>query len=99
MKINIKNYNPEKYGIKRMQEGGEMTPPPADSAPEGAPAGDPVAELMAACQQALQTQDCNLAMQVCQAILQMSQGAPAEAAPTEAPVYRKGGVLSRWIKK
>jgi len=35
-----------------------------------------------ACQQALETQDCNLAMQVLQAIMQMlGGGAPEAAAP------------------
>jgi len=55
-----------------------------------------------ACQQALQTQDCNLAMQVCQAFLQLAGGGQ-EAAPAapegQAPVYRKGGKLSRWASK
>jgi len=81
--------------------------PPADGGAEGAAApakapaegGDPMQELLAACQQALESQDCNLAMQVCQALMQMAGGG-GEPAPAEAPgqpVYRKGGRLSRWV--
>jgi hypothetical protein len=54
-----------------------------------------------ACQQALESQDCNLAMQVCQAFLQLAGGGgePAPAAPEgQAPVYRMGGRLAYWKK-
>ena len=57
-----------------------------------------VAQLAA---QALQGQDCEAAMQVCQIFLQMvqqMQGQP-EAEPQGEPVFRKGGVLVRRIKK
>lgn len=100
--MEIKVKNPE--FIKFMQEGG--------AAPEAAPVeeapmpeqggGSPEEQLAMACQQALETQDCNLAMQVCQAVMQMiGGGAPAEPAAPEgqAPVYKKGGRLSRWISK
>ncbi len=102
MNFSFKNYNPEKYGIKKFQEGGEMTPPEGGApAPEQAPVGgeDPMQQLLAACQQALQSQDCNLAMQVCQVLMQMAGGggeAPAEA--QGEPVYRKGGILTRRIR-
>ena len=81
--------------------------------PAGAPAaapqggGDPMAMLMQGAQQAVQAQDCQIAMQVCQMLLEMAGGgAPAEAAPAEAapapaegePVYRRGGRLVRRIK-
>lgn len=106
--MNIKINNPE--FIKFMQEGGAMAAPtedpnaaPAEGAPEGAPAGgeDPMQQLAMACQQALETQDCNLAMQVCQALMQMmGGGAPEPAAPEgQQPVFRKGGKLAGWIKK
>ena len=95
--------------IKKFQEGGEMAAPPAEGAPAGAPAeaapedGDPTAQILEAAMAALQNQDCNLAMQVLQAIVQMlGGGAPAEgpAAPEgQAPVFRKGGKLAGWIKK
>lgn len=105
MELKIKNFNIEEF-IPKFQTGGEMTPP-ADGGVEGAAApaeapaegGDPMQELLAACQQALESQDCNLAMQVCQALMQMANGG-GEPAPAEAPgqpVYRKGGRLSRWV--
>lgn len=99
MNINIRNYDPQKYGVKKFQEGGPIDGgEPVDQAPaEGAPAegGDPMQQLLMAAQQALESQDCNLAMQVCQALMQMAgaeQQAPAE------PVYRRGGVLAYRLK-
>lgn len=107
MNINIRNYNPQDYNVQKFQEGGEM---PVDQGaapvedPNAAPAagGDPTAQILEAAAQAVQSQDCNLAMQVLQALLQMAGGgAPStEQAPMDQqPVYRKGGRLSRWIKK
>ncbi len=93
MQITIKNKELEKL-LPKFQEGGEMPAEAPAEAPAEVPAGggDPMQELLMACQQVMQTQDCNLAMQVCQALLQMAGGgAPAEA-PAE-PVYRKGGRL------
>ena len=89
---------------RKFQEGGAM---PA-GAPAAAPQGgeDPMAMLMQGAEQALQTQDCQIAMQVCQMLLELAGGgAPAEAAPAEAapapaegePVYRRGGKLLRRI--
>ena len=90
--------------VKFMQEGGvapEAAPvEEAPAAPEQG--GSPEEQIIMACQQAVQTQDCQLAMQVCQAVLQMLGGAPqkAPAAPEgQAPVYKKGGKLSKWISK
>ena len=63
---------------------------------------DPTAMLMQGAQQAVQGQDCEIAMQVCQMLLEMA-GAPApEEAPAPAPaegqpVYRMGGRLLRRI--
>ena len=99
MTIKVKNYQE----VKKLQEGGEM---PAEAPVEGgasAPAegGDPTEQILMACQQALQTQDCNLAMQVLQAIMQMlGGGAPEAAAPEgQAPVYKMGGKFSKWVQK
>ena len=89
----------------KFQEGGSM---PAEQAPQGAPAeqgGDPMAELVQGAMQAIQTGDCNIAMQVCQMLAELAGGggAPApeaEAAPeaaTSEPVYRAGGKLVRRI--
>jgi hypothetical protein len=50
--------------------------------------------------QAVQTQDAQLALQVCQAIVEMAGGGAQEApaAPEgQQPVYKKGGKLSKWI--
>ena len=105
MKITSKKFETV---IKKFQEGGEM---PSQEAPVegGAPAEapvesgeDPMQQLMMACQQVLETQDCNLAMQVIQAVMQMIGGAPQEApaAPEgQQPVYGKGGRLVKWISK
>lgn len=89
-----------KLNVKKYQEGGV-----APAAPQGGE--DPMAMLMQGAQQAVQAQDCQIAMQVCQMLLELAGGAaaPAEAAPAEAapapaegePVYRRGGKLLRRI--
>lgn len=89
----------------KFQEGGAM---PAGAAPQGPQGGeDPMAMLLQGAQQAVQAQDCQIAMQVCQMLMELAGGggAPAEAAPAEAapapaegePVYRRGGRLVRRI--
>lgn len=104
MKITPKNFNQKNY-LPKFQEGGEMAAPEEQpAAPEqAAPTQeDPTQQLLMACQQALESQDCQLAMQVCQALLQMAGGGgqPEPAAPEGAqPVYKKGGKLSYWAKK
>lgn len=106
--MKIKSNNDElNQMIKKLQEGGEMAPPaeaaPAEAPAEGAPeGGDPAAQILEAATAALQNQDCDLAMQVLQALVQMlGGGAPqAPAAPEgQAPVFRKGGKFAGWIKK
>lgn len=89
---------------RKYQEGGAM---PAGAAPQGPQGGeDPMAMLMQGAQQAVEAQDCQIAMQVCQMLLELAGGgasaeaAPAEAAPAPAegePVYRRGGRLVRRI--
>lgn len=68
-------------------------------APQGQ---DPMQVLLQAAQQAVQGQDCEIAMQVCQMLIEAvggAQAAPAETpAPQEEPVYKKGGRLVRRIK-
>ena len=91
--------------LKFLQEGGAMPAGAPAAAPEGGQ--DPMAMLMQGAEQALQAQDCEIAMQVCQMLLELAGGggAPAEAAPAEAapapaegePVYRRGGRLVRRI--
>ena len=73
----------------------------AEQAPEQE---DPVAQLAQMAMQALQGQDCQAAMVVCQGFIEMIQqmGEGGEQAPEEAPegepVYRAGGKLVRRIK-
>ena len=99
--------------ITKFQEGGAAPAPTQDPSAQGAPAGggapsadpaagggqDPVQQLVQMAQQALQSQDCQAALAVCDGLLSiLSQGqGGGEAAPAEqgAPVYRKGGVLVR----
>lgn len=90
--------------LKKFQQGGSM-PPQDPAAAQGG--SDPMQEILMGCQQAVETQDCQIALQVCQVMLEMAGGgaAPAEAAPAPAPaeaqgepVYRKGGKLARRIK-
>lgn len=101
--------------VRRFQVGGEMkAPAPEEMAPEGGgmeqPAPeetgggqDPLMLLAQAAAQALQTQDCQMAMQVCQGFIQLIQqaqgGGGAPAAEEGAPVFGKGGVLKKRIRK
>lgn len=97
--------------VRKFQQGGPMPaeeqmpaeePMPAE---EGAPTEggqDPMMMLAQGAMQALQSQDCQVAMQVCEALLQLVQQAQGGGAPEEPqgePVFRKGGVLLRRIKK
>lgn len=101
MNFKFKNYKEEKY-LPKFQEGGEMPADqgapveqaPVEQAPEG---GDPMQQILQAAAQAVQTQDCNVAMQVCQVLIEMASG--GAQAPEQEPVYRKGGRLVRFIKK
>jgi hypothetical protein len=96
MNINIRNYTPS--GVYRFQEGGPM--------PEQGGGQDPMMQLIQAAAQAVQSQDCQTAMAVCQALVQLAQGGPGGPAPERAPeespegepVYRRGGRLVRRVK-
>lgn len=90
-----------KNGIEKFQEGGQM---PEEAPQQEAPQEDPLMQIAQVAAQALQNQDCQAAMAVCQAFLQMIQqsqqgGAPEEAAPQGEPVYRAGGKLVKRISK
>ena len=82
MKINIQN--DELKQLLKFQEGGEMAPAPAE-APTEAPAegANPEEQILQAAAQAVQTQDCQLGLQVCQILVEMASGGaqPAPAAP------------------
>lgn len=89
-----------KITFRKFQEGGAMP------TQEAAPQQDPLMMITEMAAQALQAQDCQAAFGVCQAFLELVQGAqqqqpatPAEEAPASEPVYRRGGTLVRRIKK
>lgn len=92
--------------VKKFQQGGAMEQAPVEQgvAPEAAPAEqeNPLLMLADASMQALQNQDCQMAMQVCQALVQLVQQAQGGDTPAQAegePVYKKGGILVRRIKR
>ena len=94
--------------VRRFQDGGAM---PAEGAPMeeapmgpegGAPegGGDPMMQLIQVAAQALQEQNCEAAMAVCQALVQLAQGGAGGPAPEEAPAEeptfaKRGGRLMR----
>lgn len=91
--------------INFLQAGGPMPAEGGAPAPQGGQ--DPAAMLLQAAQQAVQSQDCQIAMQLAQMVIEMlggamaQGGAPAEEAPAPEegqPVYRMGGRLLRRIK-
>lgn len=98
-----------KKSVKKFQQGGPIAPEeempaeemPAEGAPEAAPQDNPLIALAEAAMQGLQSQDCQIMAQVCQGLLeivqQMQEPAPQEA--TGEPVFKKGGVLLRRVKK
>lgn len=89
----------------KFQVGGQMPTGAPAQAPQGGE--DPTAMLLQGAQQAVQGQDCEMAMQVCQMLIEALGGgsnpqgaAPQEAAPAPAegePVYRRGGRFVRRI--
>lgn len=87
----------------KFQAGGPMPAGAPAQAPQGGE--DPTAMLLQGAQQAVQGQDCEMAMQVCQMLIEALGGGPQKAAPQEAapapaegePVYRRGGRLVRRI--
>ena len=92
--------------IKKFQAGGEMPAQEPTTAPQGAPEAtggeqDPLMQVAQLAAQALQNQECNAAMQVCQIFLQMVQqmqgGQPEQ--PAGQPVFKKGGILVRRNKR
>ena len=84
------------FRVNKFQEGG-----PAPAPAQGG--GDPLMEIMELAQTALESQDCEAAMAVCQAFLQLvSEAQGGEQAPEEAPegepVYRRGGKLVQRVR-
>lgn len=109
MKIALKNQETRKFQVGGAMPAGESagTPTEGGQAPVDQTTSDqnteqdPIMMLAQMSSQAIQTQDCQMAMQVCQAFLeivsQMQGGAPEQ--PQGEPVFRKGGTLVRRIKK
>lgn len=105
MKITPKNSETRKFQVGGAMPAPTETPatgaPVDETAPDQGGEQDPIMMLAQMSAQALQNQDCQMAMQVCQAFLeivqQMQGGAPEE--PQGEPVFRKGGSLVRRIKK
>lgn len=88
--------------IKKFQEGGAM---PVEAAPQAAPQQDPLMMLAQMSAQALQEGSCEIAMQVCEAFIQLVQEAQANAAGPVAPeqggaqpVMKNGGKIAYWKK-
>ena len=76
--------------ISYYQEAGDMAP--AETAPEQAAVQRAMQQSLQVAVQAVQNQDCEAAMAVCQALLQLAQGgAPQEQAPQEEPTFAKRG--------
>ena len=82
-------------------EGAPMEGAPMEGAPaEGGQGEDPLMQLAQMAQMALQGQDCEAAMQVCEGFLMVLQqamggGEAAAPAPQGEPVFRKGGKILR----
>lgn len=91
--------------IKKFQQGGAMpqeAPAQGGEMPTGGPAPegrvpeqggqDPMMQILQVAAQAVQTQNCEAAMAVCQALMQIAQGGAAqEQAPQEEPTFARNG--------
>ena len=75
--------------ISKFQEGGAMPPQGGAPAPQGGE--DPMAMLMQGAQQALNEQDCQVAMQVCQMLLELAGGGAQDGA---LPLRRRAEACS-----
>lgn len=90
--------------IKKFQQGGPM---PAEAAAAPAPeqgGQDPIMQIAEMAGAALQSQDCAMAMQVCEAFMMLVEqmaggGAEPVGAPAGQPVFAKGGKLIRRNRK
>ena len=97
--------------VKKFQEGGAAPAPAAEPMPaeqgaapeQGGGEGDPLMQLAQMAAEALQSGDCNTALSVCEAFMQLiqqfTQGQAGPEAPQGEPVYRKGGKLVGRIRK
>lgn len=93
--------------ISKFQQGGSAPVPqdpaaggaPAEGAPEGAQAGNPMEQILQVAAQAVQTGNCEAALAVCQAIMEAAQGGmgPGEA-PQEEPTFARNGSKLRRVR-
>ena len=88
--------------ITKFQEGGQMAPAQGAPAEAQAQAQDPMTQILQIAQQALEAQDCEAAMAVCDGLLQLvaqSQGGGGAPAGAEGstPVFKRGGKLVKRI--
>lgn len=90
-----------------MQQGGAAPVPqdpaaggaPAERAPEGAQAGNPMEQILQVAAQAVQTGNCEAALAVCQTLMSAAQGGmgPGEA-PQEEPTFARNGSKLRRVR-
>lgn len=90
-----------------MQQGGAAPVPqdpaaggaPAEGAPEGAQAGNPIEQILQVAAQAVQTGNCEAALAVCQTLMSAAQGGmgPGEA-PQEEPTFARNGSKLRRVR-
>lgn len=103
MKVTPKNSQTRKYQVGGAMPAAEPTvnggAPVDETASDQGIEQDPIMILAQMSAQALQSQDCQMAMQVCQAFLEITQQMQAPQPPQGEPVYRKGGILVRRINK
>jgi hypothetical protein len=81
--------------IKYLQTGGDTSQMPQTTEPQTAPQGggeDPTKQIIAAAVQAAQSNDANMALEVCKQIAAMMGGQSAQPAQ-QAPALKKGGVV------
>ena len=93
--------------ISRFQQGGAAPVPqdpaaggaPAEGAPEGAQAGNPMEQILQVAAQAVQTGNCEAALTVCQTLMSVAQGGmgPGEA-PQEEPTFARNGSKLRRVR-
>lgn len=89
--------------IYKLQAGGAMGEPPAQEVPTEAPAQEPAGDqdqqIQQVIMQILETGDCDMALQLIATMAEQmgmtppQGGAPQEAAPQEAPAFKRGGKM------
>ncbi len=88
--------------IRKFQNGGAMAPVDPAMAQDPSGGQDPLMEILQIAGEALQTQNCEAAMAVCEALMmlaQEAQGAAPVGEPQGEPVFKKGGKIIKRNKK